>query len=430
MNLDAIMLCGGCGHPLCQIDIDGGLGVAFEHPMAPRPHPPIPGIVIEIDNLASEILLCHTCFGPHPAWMYECGDIKIATSDGAVGKEYANRWQVCHRCAQLIDSGDAQALAARSVTGAPADGIAARVRRLLCEGIVESRHDVRTLLTTTRWPAAKVAPDALPKIRSRLAGLLRGPAQLPQPLHTARQVVAEGLDRCQLMWVDDEFTDLVDSVSADLPQAAVTDDLVPAPDGLLVWPRQVGSQHRIGAVSWTALEQGWLVICYRTIGAALDETLMPSLRHEIGWLLPVHVEYVTADTVVDGGHPLAPMLATWLLIDQQLAEVVTPAVPSSRRKAYQRGRSQPPEVKLVRIKARPQAMRQEAARNSSGTRKEPDHRYWVSGHPRNQAYGPGYSLRREIRIKPVLRGPEGAPIRLSTTVRVLGSVQRKRKDQQ
>jgi len=46
-----------------------------------------------------------------------------------------------------------------------------------------------------------------------------------------------------------------------------------------------------------------------------------------------------------------------------------------------------------------------AGRTPSGGRRALDHRVSVRRHPRLQAYGPGYSLRREIWIDPHSRGP-------------------------
>ena len=43
-------------------------------------------------------------------------------------------------------------------------------------------------------------------------------------------------------------------------------------------------------------------------------------------------------------------------------------------------------------------------------RRSYSHRWLVSGHFRNQAYGPGHSLRKVIWIPPHLRGPEDAPL--------------------
>ncbi|WP_191838970.1 hypothetical protein [Catellatospora chokoriensis] len=418
--------CLTCGLPLSEADTD--LGVAAEHPLGARGHAPFPGLPLT-DSDAKRVLRCHFCNGPHPVWMYETADLFTADDHNNI-QEYANLWHACYRCADLIERLQAAELAERSLAASrwQVSGMAEKTLRLFQQALVQARYPYRTLLTVTRWPAAKLSADSLPKMRARLANLLRGPALLPQPLQGARRLLADGLDRGQLLWVDDENTDLAESVCADLPEAVITDDILPAPDGLMVWPRPVGGEHPIGAVSWTAHEQGWLIACYRSIAAVLDDDLMPQLRQDIGWLLPVHVEYVSAETVIDGSHPLAPAVTTWLLIDQTIAEVAAVPVSSSKRKSYQRGRAQPPEVKLVRIKARTQPGRQPGVSSGGSTRAEPDHRYWVSGHPRNQPYGPGRSLRRLIRIKPVLRGPEDAPIRLSTTVRVLGSIQRQPSD--
>jgi hypothetical protein len=80
-------------------------------------------------------------------------------------------------------------------------------------------------------------------------------------------------------------------------------------------------------------------------------------------------------------------------------------------------------VRLVRVRpsspdSQPTTSRDERTRTGKA---KPDHRYWVSGHERNQAYGPGRSLRKKITIDPFLKGPEDLPIKASTTVRILGS---------
>ena len=49
----------------------------------------------------------------------------------------------------------------------------------------------------------------------------------------------------------------------------------------------------------------------------------------------------------------------------------------------------------------------------------PDHRFIVSGHWRDQPYGPGRSQRRRQWIAPYIKGPKDKPLRLDETVRVL-----------
>jgi hypothetical protein len=149
---------------------------------------------------------------------------------------------------------------------------------------------------------------------------------------------------------------------------------------------------------------------------------MPTLRHEIGWLLPIHAEHVARRAALGGSHPLCPLITTWLLINQQMAEAVPAKLPKGITKAYQRSRRPAPDVRIVRIRPRTTPPSERGAQTgSTRTRAKPDYRYWVSGHERQQAYGPGRSLRRPVDIQPFLKGDEHLPIRLSTTVRVLGS---------
>jgi hypothetical protein len=128
-------------------------------------------------------------------------------------------------------------------------------------------------------------------------------------------------------------------------------------------------------------------------------------------------------TRVNGTDPLAGLVASWLIIAQQLTRSEPAAVDPPIRKAYARAHRPPPEVRLVPDKPgtpRPASTSTVGDRTPSG-RARPDHRFWVSGHERNQAYGPGRALRKTIVVDPFLKGPEGAPIKASTTVRVLGT---------
>lgn len=52
------------------------------------------------------------------------------------------------------------------------------------------------------------------------------------------------------------------------------------------------------------------------------------------------------------------------------------------------------------------------------TRREYDHQWIVSGHMRNQPYGPGRSKRRLQWIAPYTKGPEGTELRVPETVKV------------
>ena len=218
-----------------------------------------------------------------------------------------------------------------------------RILRTLHRGIVFSREG-RTLLTTTDWPPARITAEMLPKIRDRLNGLLRGRANLPAPINDPgqRRTLANELDLVPMYWINHEFTDRINEVSSDQPPATVTDELASSPAGLVAWPEPVGNTRHLAAVSWMPHMDGWQIIGYRGVGSALDDDLMPALRHEIGWLVPIHAEYIARRTKLNGCHPLGPLITTWLLIKQQLAETVPAKLPKGTTKAYQRNRPLPP----------------------------------------------------------------------------------------
>ena len=235
-----------------------------------------------------------------------------------------------------------------------------------------------------------------------------------------RRTLADQLGLAPMYWINQEFTDRIDDVTTTQPAATVTDDLVISPAGLIAWPTPVGATRQLAAVSWTPHLDGWQIIGYCSIGTALDDGLMPALRHEIGWLTPIHTEHLARRATLDGHHPLGPLITTWLLIHQQLTETVPAKLPKGTTKAYQRPRRPAPDVRIVRIAPRPATTPEPSAPAGPRIRAKPDHRFWVSGHERQQAYGPGRSLRRPVDIHPFLKGDKDLPIKLSTTVRVLG----------
>lgn len=327
-----------------------------------------------------------------------------------------------------------QTLTRRSIAaiGWHPTSLEAQILAVIHRTIVHTREPGRSLLTAGAWNPVHLKAPTLPKVRDRLAGLLRGPVQLPAPIdHTEpRHNLADGLDQARLYWIDPHFTALVAQILAELPTTAVTDRIVPTGSGLLAWSAPVDERHRITAASWNPRPDGWQLVCYRGLGLDLPPTMIEAVRHEIGWLVPVHVIHARHGHTVDGSDPLAGLVASWLIIAQQLTQAdPTPADPAIR-KAYGRAHRPPPDVRVVRIKplrSRPELTPTGPDHTPSG-RAKPDHRYWVSAHKRNQAHGPGRSLRKEIDIDPFLKGPEDAPIKPSTTVRILGTARQRHDD--
>ncbi len=420
MNLTTLTACATCHQVLTENT--NGDGTVYRHPVAEDRHHAVP---VDAGQLEYVFNRCHTCTDAPPVWNYHTGLIQIAALAAGAVETYNDQWHVCYRCAQFIEADDSDALTAHCAAlmrwNPTSDQYT--ILRTLHRGIVLGCEG-RTLLTTTDWPPARITAEMLPKIRDRFTRLLRGPANLPAPINGSeqRRTLANQLDLVPMYWIDQEFSERINEVSGDRPKATVTDKLAPSPAGLLAWPEPVGSTRNLSAVSWTSHEDGWQIIGYRSIGSALDDDLMPALRHEIGWLVPIHAEHIARRTKLDGRHPLGPLITTWLLIKQQMAETAPAKLPKGTTKAYQRNRRAAPEVRIVRIK--PRTIVQSPERSQSAglrARAKPDHRFWVSGHERQQPYGPGRSLRRTIDIEPFLKGDEDLPIKLSTTVRVLGS---------
>ncbi len=420
--IDQDMACAVCTYALNAIDDNGH--IVFEHPVVPDSgHDPQPVPAHQLDDVYRR---CHLCSKGIPVWMYRTPQIEALSYGGTqqITQTYSTQWNTCYPCTQLIDQDDADTLTRRSIAvmGWHPTDPHAQILAGIHRTIVLTREPGRTLLTTSRWSPAHLKAATIPKIRDRLTGLLRGPVRLPTPLHGAelRELLADGLDQARLYWIDPQFTTLVAEMLADLPDTAITERIVPTGGGLLAWPTPVG-QHQIAAASWTPRQDGWHLVCYRSVGADLPANMMESVRHEIGWLIPVHAKRVPRETLINGGDPLAALVTSWLIIAQQLALYESTPVDPPIRKAYARTRRPPPEVRLIRIKPPdPRSSTTTSGRTPTG-RAKPDHRYWVSAHPRNQAYGPGRSLHRKIDIDPYLKGPEDKPIKASTTVRILGS---------
>ncbi len=419
------MACQVCLSPLNTL----GAPPTYVHPiqLATDGHDPVPVPVRQLDTVQRT---CDFCGNPYPTWTILGGEV-AAVAIGAAGglvQNFGQAWAACATCQTYIDDGRNDKVVDRAVqTLGLGDHPEARERiEQLHLAFLNARVPGRTLITTTAWPATAITARDLPKVRDRLARFYRGTDGLPVALTTTdgRQQNAAGLDRSRLYWVDGDFTDLAEYAAGKLPDVTISPDLMPAADGLLVWSRPV-THRQITAASWTANRNGWHLTNYRTIGGGLGDKPLQRLREHVGWLAPMNTVQVHEQHVLPGGHPGAALVATWLLIVQEAADVTTAEVDKAVRRTYARTNRPAPEVRIVRIRAN-------SSTSPTGTRSAPGdsgrsqtNRFWVSGHWRNQPYGPGKKLRRPVYISPFLRGPHDAPIKLSTTVRMLSSHKRK-----
>ncbi|MET8354840.1 hypothetical protein [Micromonospora sp. NPDC005206] len=422
------MACQTCLAPLNTL----GVPPAYVHPthLATDGHEPVPVPVSQLDTVRRS---CDFCGDPYPIWTLHGGDvtaIAIGPTTGLV-QGFGHSWAACATCHTHIDEGRNAKLIDRAVQ---ALGLAnhppARQRiEELHQAFLNSRLPGRTLITTTAWPATTITATGLPKVRDRLTRFYRGTDNLPAALgiDDARQQIATGLERSHLYWIDNDFTDLAEHAAAQLPGVHISRDLIPSADGMLIWPRPV-THRQLTAASWTDTIDGWEMVLYRSIGAGLDGKPLQRLREQIGWLAPMSAARLPEQHLIAGDHPAAALVATWLLIAQQTAEVTTAGVDKTVAKTYARTNRLVPEVRIVRIRGRRTIPGPDGEPKPGSQGRSQNSRFWVSGHWRNQAHGPGRSLRRPVYIHPFLRGPDDAPIRLSTTVRMLNSRQTKPQD--
>lgn len=411
------MACAVCLSPLNVMD------GTYLHPMhqVTDGHPPTPVPTESLDTIRR---VCDFCGDPRPLWSITGANIAVGyrTNQANVLQGMGEVWAACAACAIDIEAGRHHAPADRAARQIGAfDPVVWAASRRLHADFLAGRQPGRTLITTTAWPDPTLTPRDLPRVRDALARFLRGELGLP-PTTTipgARHQLAESLDRAHLYWIDDAFTDMTEAACAQLPALTMTDDLPPCDDGLLIWSHPV-TPHAIIAATWTHHNDTTWIVLYRSIGAGLTDTPIQTLRIEVGWLAPIRDHRPRHGDLINHAakHPAAPLLSAWLLIAQGAAETETAPIDKTIRKRYDRMKQPVPEVRIIHIRAQ---HRSPATATQPATARPYTQRVWVTGHWRNQPYGPGRTLRRPVYIHPHLRGPEEAKINLSTTVRVLGN---------
>jgi hypothetical protein len=111
------------------------------------------------------------------------------------------------------------------------------------------------------------------------------------------------------------------------------------------------------------------------------------------------------------------MMATfWLLATQpNIAETTDAPIPRPWRRAQQREGRPVPRVRLIDVR-RPKHSKTEPSAEHRDI--EWTHRWIVSAHWRQQAYGPGRSLRRPRLIAPYMKGPDDKPLIVPESVKV------------
>lgn len=282
-----------------------------------------------------------------------------------------------------------------------------------------------------------IRPSHLPKARRQLLRHLEDPeASIRQKTGQQNQA---GLDRlasqlraAELYWVAADMVALAVSSGSQLAAARWATADRPAPCGLLWWDSGVGtvdyqgSELPVDGVAWGpapggTCEVSWLIDRSRLADAAarkggkLVMEGVPPLVPMWSANLPVTDEPVSMAEL----PPEAPTTAVgalasaWLLMQQpMLIDRTRERADGPTRRAHARDGLPDPAVTVVDLR-RQYVPQDQDPDGSDGEGRRYRNRWVVSGHWRNQAFGPHLSERRQTWIPSYVKGPEGAPL-LST----------------
>lgn len=279
-------------------------------------------------------------------------------------------------------------------------------------------------------------PSVLPKARRQLLKHLQDP-QAPIRANTGEEnqrgldVMESHIRAAELYWVAPDMAALAVSSGAQLAAARWATADRPSACGLLWWEDGVGTVDYQGTpipvdgVAWGPGSDGhcllhWLTDRRRIAAAAAGKGMkvvtegVPPLVPLWASALPVTDEPLSMADLPEGVPftPASALAAAWLLMQQpKLVDRQKHPADSPTRRAYARDSLPTPDVTIIDL--RRQYVPDTADPDPGGPGRQYRHRWVVSGHWRDQAYGPDRSLRRQTWIESYVKGPDGAPL-LST----------------
>lgn len=243
---------------------------------------------------------------------------------------------------------------------------------------------------------------------------------------------AAALRGAELYWVARSMVDAAVGAAATLP--AWTPALaMPSPTGMLCWARPAGTVTDghllppVNEVSWDSIwwwsrPDGALQLHPASRNTAKAQAMF-GVRSPL-WTahtIIVDPKKPRTDEVVGSpqGHRFVSVLgAAWLLMGQaNISETSTftdTSPPPRRRDPASTTSSTPRERQPVTVTLVDLRGARAAGKRSRGSdRRSQEERTWVAwpgGYWRQQAFGPGHSLRKPKWVGPYTKGPEGAPL--------------------
>ncbi|GAA1008499.1 hypothetical protein ACFQWA_11840 [Streptomyces thermogriseus] len=289
-----------------------------------------------------------------------------------------------------------------------------------------------------------IRPLKLPKVRAqtirRLAdlGFDRGdsPFMLPGDDRVVDRLVTH-LRAADLYWISDDMTALSVHAGEQLAAARWATADRPSPIGLAVFDGGLGMADvapgihaPVQALAWGPGPGSTLIVWHLLDGPELlsalpgaDVSGVPPLLAVREDRLPVTDEPVSLDDLPahKGMRPsrtiVAALAAAWHLMQQpQLADRTMREPSRADARALRRAALPDDGVTLVTLRRQYTPTDRDPDAGTDGRRYR--HRWVVSGHWRNQPYGPGRSKRRQTWIPSYVKGPEGAPLLVTEKVNV------------
>ncbi|XTP38353.1 hypothetical protein ACORG1_33320 (plasmid) [Mycobacterium sp. TJFP1] len=272
-------------------------------------------------------------------------------------------------------------------------------------------------VTEDREEAARLRNNGQPRAAARLDVDIAG------DVHARTQ-----LAQANLYWVTRDMVDYALAAAKTLPEWTPR-AAMPSSSGLLCWAKpaagfamQWGAETPVervpaDAMAWYFLQDGTLQI----LGASRadrSEASRRQLRVDTPFVIgnggSIDADLPLAIDIIDERNVPAVLLlgAAWLLMAQTTVStnrrIPPPEPPGAGNRSF---RDAPPEhsaVSLIDLRRLAAGPAEHVSGN--GRSRTYTHQWWVDGHWRQQACGPGRSYRKPVWIAPHIKGPEGTPL--------------------
>lgn len=277
-------------------------------------------------------------------------------------------------------------------------------------------------------------PRGLPRASRQLLRHLQDPGSNLRALtglenQAGLELLASHLQVAELFWVAPDMAALAVSAGTQLAAARWAPADRPSPCGLLWWDGGIGTiSHSSGDIPvdgvvwgpapdstcllWWLIDRRRVAEAFAAKGEQLVKELVPPLMPVLGVGMPVTSDPLSmVELPVDApAVPTLSLAAAWLLMQQpMLTDRSRLRGNGSALRGYGRDELADPEVTIIDLRRRyvPDDV---DSHDEDGPGRRYRHRWVVSGHWRNQAYGPRRSKRRQIWVPAYVKGPDGAPL--------------------